>query len=67
MTIQPDSDLLKMLRADLGRIEAEHRDEELTQAALELKGLLLRRIANIEAAMKILKEIIAKNSGVEEP
>jgi hypothetical protein len=66
MTIHPDFDLLVTLRGNLNRIEEERRDENLTPTALELKSLLLRRIANIEAAMKNLNEIIAKKSSREE-
>ena len=62
MSIQPPADLLNVLRANLRRIEEEHRDEDLTPAALELKRLLLRRIDNIEAAMKNLNELIQKNA-----
>lgn len=58
MTIQPDSDLLTALRGNLRRIQEEHRDEDLTPAMLELKGLLLRRINVIEAAMENLNNII---------
>ena len=67
MTIQPDSDLLIALRGNLRRIEEGHRNEDLTPAALELKSLILRRIANIEAAMVRLNEIIAKNAAPEKP
>jgi hypothetical protein len=57
MSIQPQDDLLTALRANLRRIEEEHRDEELTPDASELKQLLLRRIAIIEAAIENLEKI----------
>ena len=62
MSIQPPDDFLSVLRANLRPTEEEHRDEDLAPAALELKRLLLRRIANIEVAMKNLNEIIQRNA-----
>ena len=58
MSIQPHHDLLHVLRSNLRRIDKEHRDEDLTPEARELKQLLLRRIAIIEAAMENLNKII---------
>ena len=58
MSIQPHDDLLHVLRSNLRRIDKEHRDEDLTPEARELKQLLLRRIAIIEAAMENLNKII---------
>jgi hypothetical protein len=57
MSIQPHEDLLTVLRSNLRRIEEEHRDDDLTPNARELKQLLLGRIAIIEAAMENLKKI----------
>lgn len=65
MSTEPQHDLLNTLRDNLRHIEDEHRDEDLTPAACEMKALLLRRIANIEAAMKNLNEIIQRSSGQE--
>jgi hypothetical protein len=67
MSAQPQDDLLAALRGNLRRIEEEHRDKDLTLAALALKQLLLRRIANIEAAMKNLNEIIQRNPQAKTP
>lgn len=67
MSVQPPADLLTALRGNLRRIEEEHRDRDLTPAALELKHLLLRRIANIEAAMKSLNQIIQQNPQGQTP
>jgi hypothetical protein len=67
MSAQPQDDLLAALRGNLRRIEEEHRDKELTSAALALEQLLLRRIANIEAAMKNLNEIIQRNPRPKTP
>lgn len=53
MSSPPATDLINALRHNLGRIE-EHGDEGLTPAALELKALILRRIAIIEAAIVII-------------
>lgn len=63
MSTEPQHDLLNNLRDNLRHIEDEHHDEDLTPAARELKALLLRRIANIEAAMKNLNEIIQRSAG----
>jgi hypothetical protein len=60
MSIQPPADLLSVLRANLRRIEEQHRDEDLTPDALELKQLLLRRIAKIEAAIGNINALIRK-------
>jgi hypothetical protein len=60
MSIQPPADLLSVLHANLRRIEEQHRDENLTPAALEIKQLLLRRIANIEAAIGNINALIRK-------
>lgn len=62
MSIPPQHDLLDTLRDNLRHIDDEHPDEDLTPAARELKALLLRRIANIEAAMKNLNEIIRRSA-----
>jgi hypothetical protein len=58
MSIQPTDDLLTVLRANLRRVQ-EIPQDGLTPAALELKVLLLRRIAIIETAMEKLATIIA--------
>ena len=63
MSLQPQDDLLGVLRSNLRRIEEESSQHELTPEARELKTLLLRRIAIIEAAMENLAAIIAKNRG----
>jgi len=63
MSIQPQNDLLSVLRSNLRRIEEETSQRELTPEARELKTLLLHRIAIIEAAMESLAEIITKNKG----
>jgi hypothetical protein len=49
MTVQSQADLLMALRRNLKSVEESGDDGLLTPAALELKHLLLRRIANIEA------------------
>jgi hypothetical protein len=67
MSIQPPGDLLSVLRANLRRIEEEHREGDLTPAALELKRILLRRIADIEAAMKNPNKILQRNVEAETP
>lgn len=61
MSIQPQDDLLTALRANLRRLEDQHRDEDLTPDARELKKLLLRRIAAIDAAMENLKKIVGQD------
>ena len=66
MSIQPHDDLLTMLRSNLRRIDEEHRDEDLTPEARELKQLLVRRIALIEAAMENLNNII-RNTNAPQP
>ena len=67
MTVQPPEDLLTVLRHNLRRIEEEHRDEDLTPAARELKRLLLRRIEIIETAMQNLNDMIKRNPPVGTP
>jgi len=67
MSVQPQDDLLATLRSNLSRIDAEHRDEDLTPAARDLKRLLPRRLANIEAAMVNLNKIIANSSATPKP
>lgn len=67
MSMEPPEDLLTVLRGNLRRFEEEHRDEDLTPAARDLKQLLLRRIANIEAAMKNLNEIIRRSQQPKAP
>jgi hypothetical protein len=67
MSIQPPADLLNVLHANLRRIEEENRDQHLTPSALELRHLLLRRIANIEAAIENLNKIIERNRQAETP
>jgi hypothetical protein len=62
MSVQPHEDLLTVLRNNLRRSEEEHRDEDLTPEARELKQLLLRRIAIIEAAMENLKKIAGQDT-----
>jgi len=59
VSIQPNHDLLDVLRANLRRIEEENYQRRLTPEAEELKALLLRRIAIIERAMENLTVIIA--------
>ena len=61
MRVQPQADRLTVLRSNLRRVEEEYPDEELSPAALDLKRLLLHRIANIEAAMKSLNDILQKH------
>ena len=63
MTLQPQVDLLTALRRNLKRIEENGEDGLLTPAAIELKSLLLRRIANIEAAMERVAELATSVSG----
>jgi hypothetical protein len=63
MSLQPQDDLLSVLRSNLRRIEEESSQHEPTPEATELKTLLLRRIAIIEVAMENLAAIIAKNTG----
>ena len=65
MSVPPQDDLLTVLRSNLSRIEEEHRDEDLPPAARDLKRLLLRRIANIEAAFANLNKIIANSSAAQ--
>jgi hypothetical protein len=67
MSIQPPDDLLSVLRTNLRRIEEEHHDDDLAPAALELKRLLLCRIANIEAAIENLNEIMRRNAQGKTP
>jgi hypothetical protein len=67
MTLQPQIDLLTALRRNLNRIEENGDDGLLTPAAIELKGLLLRRIAIIEAAMKCVAELAATAAGPADP
>jgi len=59
VSIQPNHDLLDVLRANLRRIEEENYQRRLTPEAEELKALLLRRIEIIERAMENLAAIIA--------
>ena len=65
MSIQPQEDLLTVLRSNLRRIEEEHRDEALSANARELKRLLLHRIEIIEAAMENLKKIAGQDTSKE--
>jgi len=61
VSIQPNHDFLDVLRANLRRIEEENYQLRLTPQALEVKALLLHRIAIIETAMENLAAIAAKN------
>jgi len=63
MRVQSQTDLLTTLRCNLKRIEENGDDGLLTPAALELKHLLLRRIANIEAAVGRIAELAAPAPG----
>jgi hypothetical protein len=62
MTLEPQIDLLTTLRRNLKRIEENGDDGLLTPAAIELKSLLLRRIANIETAIANLNALMARNA-----
>jgi hypothetical protein len=50
MSVQPTSDLLSGLRANPARIE-KTPEQNQTPAAQELRPLILKRIANIDAAI----------------
>jgi hypothetical protein len=63
MSVQSQTDLLTTLRCNLKRIEENGDDGLLTPAALELKHLLLRRIANIEATVGRIDELAAQAPG----
>jgi hypothetical protein len=63
MRVQSQTDLLTTLRCNLKRIEENGDDGLLTPAALELKHLLLRRIANIEATIDRIAELAAQAPG----
>jgi hypothetical protein len=65
MSIQPHEDLLTVLRSNLRRIDEEHRDEDLSENARELKRLLLRRIEIIEAAIENPKKIAGPHAPQE--
>jgi len=58
MSIQPNSDLLTVLRHNVRHLEA-NEDEGLSPEALEIRDLLLRRIAVIEAALARLSQFAA--------
>jgi hypothetical protein len=60
MIVQPQTDLLTALRRNLKRIEENGDAGLLTPAAIELKHLLLRRIAEIEAAIGRIAELAAQ-------
>jgi hypothetical protein len=61
MSIQPTSDLLSVLRANLARIE-KTPEQNQTPAAQELRALILKRIANIDAAISRTAEPTTTNS-----
>ena len=58
MSIQPNSDLLTVLRHNVRHLET-NEDEGLSPEALEIRDLLLRRIAVIEAALARLSQFAA--------
>jgi len=58
MSIQPNSDLLTVLRHNVCHLET-NEDEGFSPDALEIRDLLLRRIAVIEAAMARLSQFAA--------
>ena len=58
MSIQPNSDLLTVLRHNVRPLET-NEDEGLSPDALEIRDLLLRRIAVIEAALARLSQFAA--------
>ena len=64
MSIQPNSDLLTVLRNNVRHIE-ESDDEGLSPDAVEVKALLLRRIAVIEAAIARLSQFAAAGTPSE--
>ena len=55
MSIQPNSDLLTVLRNNVRHIEA-NKDEGLSPDVVEVRNLLLRRIAVIESAVVRLSQ-----------
>jgi hypothetical protein len=61
MSIQPTSDLLSVLRANLARIE-KTPEQNHPPAAQELRALILKRIANIDAAIARIAELTTTNS-----
>lgn len=65
MCIQHSSDLLTALRGNLRRIE-EYDAQNLTPASLALKQLLIRRIANIEAAMERSNDFARKQPSAKQ-
>ena len=56
MSIQPNCDLLNILRHNVHFIQ-EDGGEDLNPDAAEIKALLLRRIAVIEAALARIAEL----------
>lgn len=65
MSIQSNSDLLMVLRRNLKRME-ERDARNLTPADLELKRLLLGRIAIIEAAVEWSNGFAQKQSSADQ-
>ncbi|MGC2614996.1 MAG: hypothetical protein WA354_13265 [Terracidiphilus sp.] len=66
MIIQPNSELLTILRNNVRHIE-ENKDESLGPDAAEIKDLMLRRIAVIEAAIARLSQFASAGSARKEP
>jgi hypothetical protein len=56
MSIQPQSDPLAVFRGSLQAIQ-KAGNEDQTPSMCELKGILLRRIAVIDAAMRRVAEL----------
>jgi hypothetical protein len=61
MSIQPNCNLLTILRHNVHCIE-EDAGEDLSPDAIEVKALLLRRIAMIEAALARIAEFAAADA-----
>jgi hypothetical protein len=61
MSIQPNCDILTILRHNLHCIE-EDAGEGLSPDAIEVKVLLVRRIAVIEAALARIAEFAAQDA-----
>ena len=66
VSIQPNSDLLTVLRNNVRHIE-ENKDEGLSPDAAEVKDLLLRRVAVIEAAIARLSQFAATGTSSKRP
>jgi hypothetical protein len=66
MSIQPNSDLLTILRHNVNFIE-EKSGEDLDPDTAEIKALLLRRIAVIEAALARIDELQPPGRAPQKP